>query len=175
MPSDLLKRRIGDIAAFLIPLVLVKIAAVAIVDAAPRGSRGAVVAPPIEPVELDFSGSSASLTPEQFAATQHLVVLEDAPFGDAPFYYRIRSKRGDPVIVDPIDRPDGGGLEIKVQMIMAARGGGRALINGKLYKVGDELKGLGLRLVEVDGVANEVILENRHSGVRERFPLDRPR
>ncbi len=129
---------------------------------------------PIEPVELDFSGSSASLTPEQFAATQHLVVLEDAPFGDAPFYYRIRSKSGDPVLVDPIDNPPEG-ADIKVQMILDARGGGRALINGKLYRVGDQLKGLGLRLVEVDGVANEVILENRRSGVRERFPLDRPR
>lgn len=175
MPSDLLKRRIGDIAAFLIPLVLVKVAAVAIVEGAPPGARGAVAATPIEPVELHFSTTSSSFTPEQFAASQHLDALKDEPFGDPPFYYRIRSKSGDPVMVDPIGNPDGDAPEIKVQMIMAARGGGSALINGKLYKVGDELKGLGLRLVEVDGVAYEVILEDLRSAVRKRFPLDRPR
>ena len=175
MPSDLLKRRIGDVAAFLIPLVLVKVAALAIVERAPRGARGAVVARPIDPVDLDFSGSSASLTPEQFAAAQHLDALTDKPFGDAPFYYRIRSKSGDPDLVDPIDVPDGDATDIKVQMILAARGGGSALINGKLYRVGDELKGLGLRLVEVDGVAYEVILEDLRSGVRKPVKLDRPR
>ncbi len=175
MPSDLLKRRIGDIAAFLIPLVLVKVAALALVDRAPRGARGAVVARPIDPVDLDFSRSSASLTPEQFAAAQHLDALTDEPFGDAPFYYRIRSKSGDPVIVDPIDNPHVDAPDIKVQMILAARGGGSALINGKLYRVGDELKGLGLRLVEVDGVAYEVVLEDPRSGLRMRVELERPR
>ena len=59
-------------------------------------------------------------------------------------------------------------------MILAARGGGSALINGKLYRVGDELKGLGLRLVGVDGAAYEVILEDLRSGVRTRVRL-RPR
>ncbi len=76
MPSDLLKKRIGDIAAFLIPLVLVKGAAVVTGKGAPPGARGAVIAAqPIEPIELDFSSSSASLTPEHLAAAQHLDAL----------------------------------------------------------------------------------------------------
>ncbi len=49
------------------------------------------------------------------------------------------------------------------------------MINGKLYRVGDELKGLGLRLVEVDGVAYEVVLEDPRSGLRKRVGLERPR
>ncbi len=172
MPSDLLKRRIGDIAAFLIPLALVKVAAVAIGKGEPPGARGSVVAStPIEPIDLDFSTSLESLTPEQLAAAQHLDALKVEPFGDAPFYYRLRDQ-DNPVTVDPNDHPVvDPDPDIRVQMIMTERGGGRALINGKLYKVGDELEGVRLRLVEVDGAAYAVVLEDPRSGVRTRVEL----
>jgi hypothetical protein len=175
VPSDLLKRRIGDVAAFLIPLALVKVAAVAIGKGVPPGARGAVVASaPIEPIELDFSTSSASLTPEQIAAAQHLDALAVEPFGAAPFYYRIRPQNDSPIIVDPGDNPDvDAHPSITVQMIMAGRGGGSALINGKPYKVGDVVDRMGgWRLVEVDGESYSVVLEDPRSGQRRHVKVE---
>lgn len=171
MVSDGMKRRVIGLGVFVLPLVLVKLAGALLV-----GGPGEVVGDPIpvppaptptQPPTPDWSWSA-----DQLAAAERIAALRSSPFDETPFYYRQRAPDpGVGVVENPV--PDLLG-DVELQMILTSETGGRALINGRVYRVGDIIDRIAWIVKEIDGITYSVVLEHPETGrrttVRVRMP-----
>jgi hypothetical protein len=143
------------------------------VDAAATTSPDATTAVQITP---------ASRTPEevkrQTAASTYAESMRAKGFGATPFYYEPRED-----VVTPEPEPEPGVVQrdpdaptFSVQVIMASDVETKALIDGKIYRVGDEFRE-GWIVAEIDSFARTVTIADpatgRTSKQSVRFPGER--
>lgn len=156
------KRRLMRIGVFLIPVVLVKGASFFSSAASPTGAEAAQALAPVPETPVDAASNDA-ISQERRDAAVKIAALYKQPFGETPLYFDIREPApGDnqAVKIDP------GAPALIVQAILASSsGGGRdtALINNKMYKVGDEFEKSGWFITAIDNKSRAVTLKDSKS------------
>lgn len=168
-------RRAASIAVFLLPLLLVKGAALLLRNGAPE-ARGAsdgtlVVAMPALPQ------SAPTWTTDQQTAADHIAALRTLSFGPSPLYHPRAASAVEPADVDPSDpRVPDPPPAVKVQMILTTGGDGDvALIDRKRYRVGDPIGGGGWVVLKIDSITRSVTLHHPPTNRTETLPVPLPR
>ncbi len=166
MPSNNSKRRLCDLGIFVLPVALVKIAGSLLGTGGPADASAAPA-----PAAVDLAQQAAlaatSLTSEQLALGEYISQLEQEPFGDVPMYYEPAEEipeillTEDPIMI-AVPPPS-----MTIQAIMSSSNGTTALINGRVYRVGDEVDESGWTIVEIDGDARSLIIQEIGTDRRE--------
>lgn len=153
------KRRMFRIGMFLAPVILVKGAGMFLGETAPAGAEAAQVLTPV--VEATVNAASKTTISEQSrAAALKIAALYKQPFGETPLYFDVREPvagNEHAVIIEP------GAPSVMVQAILASTSGDTALINNKMYKVGDEFDKTGWFITNIDNKARAVTLKDSKS------------
>ncbi len=171
MVSDGMKRRMIGLGVFALPLVLVKVAGVLLGGVPEDAGAGLIPPPPTHRTAPLVPTPDWSWSEEQLSAAEYVTAMRSRSFEDTPFYYRTRAPDPGGVIEVPVPDllPD-----VELQMILTSETGGRALINGRVYRVGDMIDGIGWIVKEIDGITYSVVLEHPETGrrttVRVRMP-----
>lgn len=162
MPSPETSRRLMSMGLLALPLAVVKLASVVVgipsakmasvsaaVDSPATGSEGAGIAPMVE------------WTAQQRTAADHLRHLADSPFGPAPMLYvavpevQVTIDEPEPEVVAPtISEPP----RFTLQAVMAAVTGDVAVINGRMYSVGQTVDGTDWEVQEIDVSRRKAVL-----------------
>lgn len=158
MSSKRSRQWLVNVCMLLLPLGATKVAAFWF-SAPPSPSRASAVSAVAIPAASPVA-ASAPLTPAQLRrraeAAEYVQKTQLEPFGPTPFYYvpaapvRVESAPA-PVIEQP------GVPSFTVQVIMASETDTKALIDGKVYRVGDEFRG-GWIIAEIDSFARTVTI-----------------
>ncbi len=112
------------------------------------GTAEAGETPQLAVVALNLDDiAAAPPTPAQLAAAKYIDALASEEFGPTPLHHRRPDDAAPVVIDDPEDAPV---PEFTVTLIMTASTGNRALIDGKVYTVGQELAGTGWTIIDID-------------------------
>ncbi len=159
MLTNKMKRRLTAAAVFVLPVLLVKIAAFLVGQGEPSSAAATA--------QLVTSAAAGTLTTSEQAprtvpltVVEHIAWLRRQPAGATPLYHR-RAKvrpRGK-TSKDPVP-------EFVVQAIMVAPSGNTTLIDGKVRRVGEKLGATGWRVVEIDGRVRSVTIEQTSTGQR---------
>ena len=125
------KRRLVFLAAFLLPIGVVKLASVVM----PAGVEAASVEA-INPLSVVSVDEGPDWSGPQLAAARHILELSGQSFGPTPMFHQSQHTGGN------TDATDGGvDLNVVIEAIMESSRGATALINGKLRGVGDVMPG----------------------------------
>jgi len=160
MPSPDLIRTVGPVAVLVVPIVIVKLASGLM---QPSGAAAALVQPQINAVN-EAAIDMPQWTPAQLAAGQHLLALRAQPFGPSPLLVNSTPAPVDATGETPTaeTRPDQ--PEFALQAILNSAVGEKAVINGRLYAVGETIGLSSWRLVAADSDAREAVLIDGETG-----------
>lgn len=169
------KAKITSLAAFILPLVALKLAAILMGEPGPSSAPAAVVT---TPPDLGLPGPPPQRWSEQQReAAKHIIFLQSQPFGPTPLYHR----EPDPKPLRPEVGPGPDGPEdepppnVVVQAILTSSGGNIAVIGGAYYRVGDALDDAGWVVAEIDGVTRSVTLAHPRTGRTATIGIPMPR
>lgn len=120
----------------------------------------------------DDGSDELSMTDQQMQAIDHIAILQSQQFGPSPLHREGETISGNE---NPFSTPTLPSLQITVQMIMSSSAGNTALIDGKPYKVGQNLKDSAWIVRKIDGEARSVTMENTQTGQSMVFVVQTPR
>ncbi|MHC4948045.1 MAG: hypothetical protein ACYTG1_07260 [Planctomycetota bacterium] len=152
MVSPETRKRLGSLAMFVVPVLLVKAAGVLLGGGGPVGAEAAAVPDAIPPVVLP-EAAPASWTPEQEAAAAHVTGLAGRAFGPTPMYYepRVAVHADDPPPVTPVTPVASvDGPAVQVTAIVETDREAQAFIGGRWRRVGDRLPGGEWEITGID-------------------------
>ena len=142
MPTPEFNRRLWSAAAFIVPLVAVKIASVLLVDASPQAAEATAQ----EPMNVSATArKNSKLSDEQLAAQRHIQALSGQPIDSDPMLYvgLEPEKPVEPVVETPVV-VEGPKIEpppaFELQVVMSGVRGDTALIDGRPYRVGEQIR-----------------------------------
>lgn len=159
-----LKGFISSLVVFILPVVLVKVGGSLFGSAGPSTAVGSSSAVKPRPFKPPAGARAVSWTAQQKAAADHVALLKTEPFGSTPFYYRQSVISKTAVIEDPGQRsPDDAPPDLNVQVVMTTRRGNVALIDRRLYRVGDLIKDEDWRVIKIDGHDRSVTLRHEET------------
>lgn len=152
------RRRLVIIGMFLVPVALVKATAVFYGSGSPAGAEAASVSlTPVDPSVA--SDRSPTLSAAESEAADRIAELYQQPVGASPLLHDVRSpEQVDEQPVDP------GSPNLLVQAILASEQGNTALINGKMYRVGDVFDGTDWQVREINNTTRSVTIVNTTTG-----------
>ncbi len=157
------RRRLAAGGMFILPLFLVKATSVMLGGAGPVETQAATTEDaPIGTTQV-IAGPKSN-EEAQILAAEHITSLENQPFGVSPMYYETHGQVESTEIEHPEEDPP---PQFKIRGILSASAGNTALIDGKPYRVGDELADSGWRITEIDGVARSVTIKDSKTGRTE--------
>lgn len=163
MPSPEATRRLMSLGLLALPIAAVKLASlmIGIPSAKATASASAVATP-----AAGDSGNAAATprvewTKEQRAAAEHVRQLAASGFGPAPMLYvaspEVQIAIEDPVpeiLAPTIPQPP----RFTLQAVMAAVTGDSAVINGRMYSVGQTIEGTDWEVQEIDVSRRKAVL-----------------
>ena len=172
MPSNHTKRRLSDLGIFVLPVVLVKIAGTFLGTGSPSDASAAPT-----PVALDaiqqFAHVTTNYTEEQLELVEYISQLEQEEFGQTPMYYEPAEELPEILISeDPIlmELPP---PTMVIQAIISSSQGATALINGKVYRVGDEVDESGWTVIEINADSRSLVIKENDSERTETVSVNR--
>lgn len=112
-----------------------------------------------------------SLSDQQVQALDHIAILKAQQFGSSPLHRVVDNGK---VIKKPSTQIVSSKLQVTVQIIMTSTAGNTALIDGKVYKVGQSLAKTSWLISKIDGEARSVTLENTNTGQTLEFVVQSP-
>jgi hypothetical protein len=171
-------KRITALAAFAVPLMLVK--AAAIVLGGPAASSGATTAPqaanPMAVAPPTGVATQISWTPKELAAATHVQALANLPFGPVPFLYDNQAQAIDtkPPVIENIDvgpvrpvKPD-----FTLGAIISGSRGKTAWIDGRPYREGDRIRNSNWIVWAIDSSARTVTLSSSETDGQFTLKVD---
>ena len=166
------KTKIVTFGMFLLPLILVKGTALMLGQGPERATAGTdpnnvtATTAIIAPVTREWSE-------EQLAATRHVELLRTKRFGPSPLLHQ----QPPPPPNNNTRPPDQPRIHpppnVSVKTILKSGRGNIALINGRLYRVGDKI-GDGWIVTVIDADARSVLIEHEASGEEATLTLPLP-
>jgi len=152
------KRRIVIIGMFRVPVGLVKGTAVFYGAGAPAGAEAATSKlTPVEPA--DVARQSSAWSPQHRAAAERVAALCQQPVGPSPLLHNVSADDGTGShAVEP------GAPNLLVQAILASPEGSTALLNGRMYRVGDTFDGTDWKVTAINNESRSVTLTNTSNG-----------
>jgi hypothetical protein len=152
-----LRQRVIELCVFIMPIVLVKVAAVTIgsdVAEADATGDGASTKVPL------ITGQGAAAWPRfQRDAAEHAKALHSEPFGATPLYYQPRGAAP----VTPVPTPEDQ-IDVSLTGIMLTRQGSIALMEGRAYRHNMRLEGKPWRITAIDHDRRAVELTHVDTG-----------
>lgn len=106
---------------------------------------------PVDPVGVVAPNAAEA------AAAEHVAKLANESFGPTPFHHHRQGETPVLVVGDPEEDP---APDFSVKLIMASSTGDRALIDGKSYRVGEELADTGWIIVDIDANSRSVSIRD---------------
>ncbi|UCD74643.1 MAG: hypothetical protein JSV91_12745 [Phycisphaerales bacterium] len=172
MPTAETKRRMMNVAVFVLPLLLVEAAAVVIGTGSPRGLQAAPDGLE-EPAAVEPSLQTSQWSDAQLAAADHVLQLRSKPFGPVPLLFEIS---------DESEIPGGEGWEagpqpppeITLQAILSSNNSVTALIDGKTHRIGDGIRDTGWVIIDIDSDNRAVTIRDPQTERVETITADRP-
>ena len=157
------KRSILAVGVFLVPMILVKGAALLIGQGGLQRATAKGPHPPDDPTAV-LKPYVAVWPAEQLAAAKHSAWLRGQPFGSSPLLHQVIARVGftpdeHATGTQPVPPPN-----VVLQAIMRTPGGNIALINRKRYHEGDPLDDKGWVVKTIDPESRSVIIEHPLSG-----------
>lgn len=110
-----------------------------------------------------------SLSDQQKEAFNYIAILKTQQFGSSPLHRVVENS----VIEKPSTHAKSTALQITIQIIMSSSAGNTALINGKVYKVGQKFEEYWI-IHKIDGEDRSVTLENIKTGKYLVFEVQTP-
>lgn len=148
------KRKLTAGGMFGLPMALVWLTARVIggPESAEASQTGNLAVAPLSFHQVDV----AAPTPAQSAAAARVDALLHSDFGPTPFHHR---RAGETPVV--IENPEDSSVpRFSVKLIMATSSGNRAVIDGKVYQVGDKLGDTGWVIVSIDAQTRSVSIRD---------------
>lgn len=169
-------RRCSSFGLFVLPILAVKIAGMLMGGSAP--SVGGVAAAVTDPTAADTTPATTKVewTADQRTAAEHVRQLAGTPFGPAPMLYTAKAVVEAPKEPEPQPEPqkDPEIPAFALHAVMAAPSGNKALINGRLYQVGQRIQGTNWTLRELDTENRSVVLAEDGSKRTVNLSVQRP-
>lgn len=176
MPSPDSMRRFSSLGLFVLPILAVKFAGMLMGGGSPSVSNASATiadpaanptAPPAAKVEWNA---------EQRAAAEHVRQLAGTPFGPAPMLYTAQAAVVEAVAPAPEPEAprDPDIPAFALHAVMAAPSGNKALINGRLYQVGQTIQGTNWSLLELDTENRSIVLAEEGSKRTVKLSVVRP-
>ena len=136
--------------------------------------QSAIAAPqPTPVVTILLVPPTMTITDVHRAAAKHAVYLRAEPFERSPMDYHVDVVPDQPPDIDPaypdlIPPPN-----VRLQLSWASKAGNMALIDGKRYSEGDQLKGSEWIVRKIDGENRIVVLEDTKGEQTEEISIDK--
>lgn len=148
------RRKLTAGGMFGLPMALVWIASRLIggPESAEASQAGNLALAPLNLDEVVAAAPSA----DQAAAAARIEALRESDFGPTPLHHQ-RAGEVPVIIKDPQDSPGPG---FKVNMVMASSSGNRAVVDGKVCELGDELGDTGWIIVAIDAQTRTVSIRD---------------
>jgi hypothetical protein len=112
--------------------------------------------------------TKVQLTDAQRRVAEHIASLRAKPFGPSPLFYAT-SEGGLPVETESIISAD-----VNVQAVLGSAGGNGALVNGKLYRVGDTIQNSPWIVSAIDPAARSITIRHETTGEVETHAVPIP-
>ena len=170
--------RLWSVGMFALPLVAVKLAASVLGGAAPRNAGAAPAVAATEPASPTGPGlAKIDWTAEQRTAAAHVRELGASSFGPSPMVeLRMSTPPVAPEpVIEPVIMPDAPLPVFTLHAVMTAPNANKALINGRLYQVGQEVDGSGWIVDHINVDARSVTLRNQESQATMVISVQAPR
>lgn len=110
-----------------------------------------------------------SISDQQKEAFNYIAILKTQQFGSSPLHRVVENS----VIEKPSTHVKSTELQITIQIIMSSSAGNTALIDGKVYKVGQQFEEFWI-IRKIDGEDRSVTLENTTTGQFLVFEVQTP-
>jgi hypothetical protein len=167
MLSSNARRRIFSFSLFFLPVVIVKVMGGLLGGDGPQNASATVE--PAAPAHVSTTENPVDTRATE-AANAHRRQLAAQPFSKDPFYHE--EPTSEPVAETPVEAPEPGAPAIALHMIMAARSGNVAVINGKPYRLKDEIAHTGWYLTTIDPNARSITLTQLSTGKKITAAVD---
>ncbi len=167
MLSNDAKRRFSSLGLFALPILAVKAAGVLMGGSAPNVSGASAAVTDPATTATTPAVSKVEWTVDQRTAAEHVRQLAGMPFGPAPMLYTAVAAAPQPKPLEPAPEPekprDPEIPAFALHAVMAAPSGNKALINGRLYQVGQKIAGTTWTLHELNVEQRMVVLAEENS------------
>ena len=174
MPNRETVRRLTSMGMFLLPIVVVKLAATVLGESAQQ-SAAALNAQPAAADASAMQPAALKWTPQQLAAARHVDWLKHQPFGHSPLLYdEDHSVVTHPLHTDTPD-PSDGQAKLVLQAVMSSERGRTVVINGRPYREGDTVREANAVVQAIDCATRSATLRDLRSGQLSSISVDRPR
>lgn len=167
MPSPEAIRKLSTFGALVLPVAVVKFATVFMGQTVPAAQAASAVAVPVANAATPVS--KAKVTPQQVAAARYADSLRLQPFGPTPLYVEKTQTVDAAQTIPPLNTspnthtPSSGVVPaptFTVGAVMSTSGGGRALINGRPYREGQQVHGTTWVVTTINSSSRSVTLND---------------
>lgn len=174
MPSPEMRKNLASITIFTLPVIVVKLATMVLGGPASTSAQD----PGLELVAGDGTpvptNKVAAWSEDQLAAARYIDALRSQPFGATPLLHDTQEPElvPDPEIipVEPVSD-----VKFVLQAVMSGERGDTALINGRPYRKGDQIRGTRWSVISIDSSNHIATLKEAKSGQSMVIRVELPR
>lgn len=177
MPSPEATRRLTSLGLLVLPLIAVKMASVIMGGSAPASTVAAPAAAVDSATPATPAPAKIEWTASQRAAGDHVRQLASEGFGPTPMLYATKPTQPvvhvnpEPPIVEPAEAEI---PEFALHAVMATPSGDKALINGRLYEVGQKVADTAWIVKNINSNERSVTLTESGSSRSVTISVHRP-
>lgn len=171
MPSPEMRKNLAAIGALVLPVVVVKLTTLMLGHSALSAQATMKAAHPVAEVSAPAMQQGQN-SERQRNAAKHVQSLKSQPFGPAPLLFAPAAAApvsADPttpsVVVTPSESPNDDVDPVPqfiVNAVMSSTTGQRALINGRPYRVGEQVRGTTWTVTAIESAKRSVTLADRN-------------
>ena len=166
-------RRLASMGMFVLPILVVKIAAVLLGESTQQSVAGLTTSSPADPGAAP--AASVKWTSQQLTAARHVDWLKRQPFERSPLLYEEDHGMAPQPIHPEAADPSDGQARLVLQAVMSSERGRTAVINGRPYREGDTVHEINAVVESIDCAARSATLRNRRNNQSMTINVERPR
>lgn len=166
------QRKLLAAGLFILPVLAVKASTMLLLGPAPQAADAAIDTSTTPAIT---SGPTVSWKPRQLAAAQYIGKLRDEPFGPSPLLFDYVEPEPEPDPIPTVDpTPIKTEIKFTVNAVMSGVRGRTALIDGRPYSEGHNVRRTGWIVELIDCDSRSVTLREEATGERRVISVELP-